>query len=57
MAEVREAEEVEEVEDEDPAVAESCLARKLASFGMGIWAYYTLGRIQSEEDIDCNGLG
>jgi hypothetical protein len=41
MAEVREAEEVEEVEDEDPAVAESCLARKLASFGMAVAAHYT----------------
>jgi hypothetical protein len=36
MEEVKEAKDVEEFEDEDSAAAESCLARKLASFGMGI---------------------
>ena len=38
MEEVEEAEEEEEVEGEDIAAAESRLARKLASFGIGVWA-------------------
>ena len=42
--EVEEDEEVEDVEDEDSA-AESRLARKVASFGMGLGRYYTLRRI------------
>jgi len=36
MEEVEEAEEEEEVEGEDIAAAESRLARKLASFGIGV---------------------
>jgi hypothetical protein len=35
---VEEAKEVEDVEDEDSGAAESCLARKLASFGMAVQA-------------------
>jgi hypothetical protein len=48
MQEVKEAEEVGEVEDEDSAAAESRFARKLASFGMVAGGHYTPGRIQSE---------
>jgi hypothetical protein len=36
IEEVEEAEEVKEVEDKDSGAVESCLARKLASFGMGV---------------------
>src|SRR5713226_6515199 len=50
---IEEVEEVEEVEDvEDEAAAGSvgtCLARKVASFGMADCRYYTLRRIQSED--------
>jgi hypothetical protein len=42
--EVGEVKEVEDVEDED-SVAESRLARKVASFGMAVGRYYTLRRI------------
>jgi hypothetical protein len=52
MEEVKEAEEVEEVGDEDSAAAESRFARKLASFGMVADGYYTPGRIQSEAHSD-----
>jgi len=38
MEEVEEVKEVEDVEDEDSGTAESCLARKLASFGMEVQA-------------------
>jgi hypothetical protein len=48
MEEVKEAEEVEEVGDEDSVAAESRFARKLASFGMMAGGYYTPRRIQSE---------
>src|ERR1019366_6711873 len=37
---VKNAEEVEEIEDEDAAAEASCFARKLASLGMRAWAYY-----------------
>jgi hypothetical protein len=47
MAEFENAEEVDVV-DEDSVAAESCFARKLASFGMVAGSYYTPGRIQSE---------
>ena len=49
MEEVKEAEDVEEIEDEDSAAEKSCLARKLASFGMGVRAHYTPWRMQSED--------
>ena len=39
-----EEDEVEDVEDADSA-AESRLARKVASFGMALGRYYTLGRM------------
>ena len=42
-------EEVEDVEDEAPAAAGLCLARKLASLGMADSRYYTPRRIQSED--------
>ena len=49
MEEVEEGEEVKEVEEvkdgEDSVAGESCLARKLASFGMVAGGYYTPGRI------------
>ena len=38
-----EVEDAEEVEDKDSGVAESCLARKLASLGIADHAQYTLG--------------
>jgi hypothetical protein len=43
-----EVKDAEEVEDRDSA-AESCLARKLASFGMVAVRYYTARRTSSEE--------
>jgi hypothetical protein len=46
---VEEVKQAEEGEDEYSAVAESCLARKLASFGMTARAYYTLWRTQGED--------
>jgi hypothetical protein len=45
--EVEEAENLEDVEDED-SVAESRLARKVASLAMVYGDYYTPGRIPSE---------
>ena len=48
---VKNAEEVEEVEDEDDAAEASFLTRKLASLGMRAWAYYTPGRRQSEDQV------
>jgi hypothetical protein len=42
--EVEEVKEAEDVEDED-SMAESRLARKVASFGMAARRYYTLRRI------------
>jgi dihydroxyacetone kinase len=47
--EVKEGEEVEDVEDEESAAAESRLARNVANFGMAARRYYTPGRIRSEE--------
>jgi hypothetical protein len=47
--EVVEGEEVEDVEDEESAAAESRLARKVASFGMVRGGYYTPGRMNSED--------
>jgi hypothetical protein len=41
IEEVEEVKEVEDVEDEDSGAAESRLARKLASFGMGVQLLYT----------------
>ena len=36
MEEVEDVKEVEDDEDKDSAAVESCLARKLASFGIGV---------------------
>jgi hypothetical protein len=47
--EVEEGEDVEEVEDEDSAAAESRLARNVANFGMAPGGYYTPGRMLSED--------
>jgi hypothetical protein len=45
MEEVQEVKEAEDVEDEGAAsAAGTCLARKLASFGMANGGYYTLWR-------------
>jgi hypothetical protein len=50
MAVAEDAEvEVQDVDDEDSA-AESCLARKVASFGMASRHDYTPRRIQSEQE-------
>ncbi|MBZ5697261.1 MAG: hypothetical protein LAN18_01795 [Acidobacteriia bacterium] len=49
--EVKESEDVEEAEDEDSVTAESCLVRKLASFGMVFSRHYTPGRMQSEATV------
>ncbi len=46
---MEEGKEVEDVEDEESAVAESRLARKVASFGMVRGRYYTPGRMNSED--------
>jgi hypothetical protein len=45
---VEEVEEVEDVEDEDSGAAESCLARKLASFGMGVEATILLSEYKAK---------
>jgi hypothetical protein len=44
--EIEEVEEVKEVKEvEDSVAGESCLARKLASFGIAATSYYTPRRI------------
>jgi hypothetical protein len=48
MEEAKEADEVEEVEDDRGVAGASRLARKLASFGMAFGRHYTLGRMDSE---------
>jgi hypothetical protein len=42
IEEVEEAKDAEEVEDKDSGAVESCLARKLASFGIGFRLLYTV---------------
>jgi hypothetical protein len=48
IEDVEEVKDAEEVEGNDSCAAESCLARKLASFGIVLGGYYTPQRIQSE---------
>jgi hypothetical protein len=50
IEEVEEVKEVEDVEDEDSGATESCLARKLASFGMGVQA--TIHRSEHKAKIN-----
>lgn len=54
--EVEGGEEVEDVEDEESAAAESRLARNVASFGMVRGCYYTPGRMNSEDSIQLRTL-
>src|ERR1700675_4983495 len=49
---VEEVKEVEDVEDEDAAAAESCLARKLASLGIGVQA--TIHRSEYKAKLTAN---
>jgi hypothetical protein len=45
MKEVKDAEEAEDVEDSDSGAPESCLARKVASFGIVLRLLYTKANI------------
>jgi hypothetical protein len=53
MEDVEDVKEVEEIADEDSVVAESCLARKLASLGIRVMAYYTPRRTGGEQCATC----
>jgi len=57
IEEVEEVKEAEDVEDEEAgASVGACLARKVASFGMEDFRYYTPRRIQSEEPATSGDL-
>jgi len=48
IEEAEEVEEVEDVDDKDSGGAESCLARKLASFGIGVQATIHRGEYKAK---------